>query len=78
MLDCINAWNQFDFEKTSAQKDIKWNFNPPGAPHFGGFWDHLVRSCKKAMIAVLDGQSVTDDVLIRTLCLVELTLMPDH
>ena len=35
MRDCINAWNQSDFEKSSAQKDTKWKFNPPGALHFG-------------------------------------------
>ena len=66
MRDCINAWNQSDIETSLAQKDIKWKFNPPGAPHFGGIWERLVRSCKKAMIAVLDGRSLTDDVLITT------------
>ena len=74
MRDCINAWNQSDIETSLAQKDIKWKFNPPGAPHFGGIWERLVRSCKKAMIAVLDGRPLTDDVLITTMCLVEQTL----
>ena len=74
MRDCINAWNQSDIEKSLAQKDIKWKFNPPGALNFGGIWERLVRSCKKAVIAVLDGRSLTDDVLITTMCLVEQTL----
>ena len=65
--DCLNAWNKSDIENSLAQKDIKWNFNPPGAAHFGGIWERLVRCCKKAMIAVLDGQSLTDDVLIATI-----------
>ena len=34
----------------------------------------VVRSCKKAMIAVLDGRYLTGDVLITTMCLVEQTL----
>ena len=71
MRDCINAWNQSEIEMSLAQKDIKWNFNPPEAPHFGGIWERFVRSCEKAMIAVLDGRSLTDDVLITTMCLVE-------
>ena len=74
MRDCINAWNLSDIEMSLAQKDIKWKFNPPGAPHFGGIWERLVRSCKKAMIAVLDGRSLTDDVLITTMCLGKQTL----
>ena len=71
MRGCINAWNQSEIEKSLAEKDIKWNFNPPGAPHFGGIWERLVRSCEKAMISVLDGRSLTDDVLVTTICLVE-------
>ena len=74
MRDCINAWNLSDIEMSLAQKDIKWKLNTPRAPHFGGIWARLVRSCKKAMIAVLDGRSLTDDVLITTMCLVEQTL----
>ena len=38
---------------------------------YGNGWSDVV---KKAMIAVLDGQSLTDDVLITTMCLVEQTL----
>ena len=74
MRNCISAWNQSDIETSLAQKDIKWKFNPLGAPHFGGIWERLVGSCKKAMIVVLDGRSLTDDVLITTMCLVEQTL----
>ena len=37
-------------------------------------WNHLVGSCKKAMMGVLDGHSSTDDVLITFVCLVEQTL----
>ena len=53
MRDCINAWNQSDIEMSLAQKDINWKFNPPGANRFAGIWERLVRSCKKAIIAVL-------------------------
>ena len=47
---------------------------PPAAPHFGGVWERLVRSCKKAMYAVLGNRKVTEDVLSTTICIVEQTL----
>ena len=47
---------------------------PSWGPHFGEIWERLVRSCKKAMIAVLYGPSLKDAVLIITMCLKEQTL----
>ena len=44
---------------------------PPGAQHFGGVWERIVRSCKKAMIAIVGNRIVTDDVLSTIKCLVE-------
>ena len=36
-------------------------------------WRSMVRSCKKAMYAVLGNRSVTEDVLSTTMCIVEQT-----
>lgn len=33
---------------------IKWSFQPPAAPHWGGVHEALVRSSKRALTAVLD------------------------
>ena len=39
----------------------------------GGIWERLVQSCK-VMIAILDNQSLTDELLNATMCLVGQTL----
>ena len=71
----VAAWNKERVEEHLFQQGIRWKFNPPAAPHFEGVWERLVRSCKKAMYAVLGNQSsVTEDVLSITMCLVEQTL----
>ena len=53
------------------ERACQWKFNPPASPHFGGVWERLVRSCKKAMFAVLNGRRLTEETLVTTLCLVE-------
>jgi transposase InsO family protein len=71
---CLDNWNKGCIEQSLAQTGIKWKFNPPGAPHFGGVWERLVRSCKKAMFNILGRRRLTDDLLQTTMCLVEQTL----
>ena len=74
LAEYIAAWNKEQIEEYLIQQGIGWKFNPPAAPHFEGVWERLVRSCKKAMYAVLGNGSVTEDVLSTTMCLVEQTL----
>ena len=56
---------------TVAEQGIKWSFNYPAARHFGGVWERLVRSCKKALYNVLGKQSLSEDKLRTVLCIVE-------
>ena len=36
----------------TAELGVTWRFNPPGAPHFGGAHEVLVKAAKKAIYAV--------------------------
>ena len=69
----MNEWAKAKIESDLAQKKIVWKFNQPGAPQFGGMWERLVQSCKKVMVAILDSQSLIDEVLSITMWLVEQT-----
>ena len=71
LKEYINSWNNDQNISDFAQKNIVWKFNPPGAPHFGGVWERLVRSCKKAMVSILGNLSLSDEILTKTMCLVE-------
>ena len=59
----LEDWNQSAIADFLSQKGIQWHFNPPASPYFGGIWERLVQSCKKALKVVLHGQVVTDEVL---------------
>ena len=74
MKKYINSWKKDEITSDLARKNIVLKFKPPGAPHFGGVWERLVRSCKKAMVSIHGNRSLTDEVLTTTMCLVEQTL----
>ena len=74
LKECFSKWDQDAVCGQLARGQILWKCNPPGAPHFGGIWERLVRSCKKAMFVILGNRRLTLPVLTRTICLVEQTM----
>lgn len=54
-----------------GSQQIKFFFNPPGAPHFGGCWEREIRSIKTALQVTLGAQTVTEEVLRTVLLEIE-------
>ena len=44
-----------------ANKGVKWHFNPPLAPHFGGAHESMIKTAKRAINAILGQADITDD-----------------
>ena len=56
---------------TLTQQEIEWHFSPPSAPHFGGIWERIVRSCKEALKFTLNARATSDEVLTTVFAEVE-------
>lgn len=73
---CKELEDTFSHMQTSirdqlAKEQIRFKFNPPSAPHFGGSWEREVRSVKTALRITLGAQTVTEEVLRTILIEVE-------
>ena len=66
-----SMWQNNYFQEKLRQKKIVWKFNPAAAPHFGGSWERMVKTCIQAIYHVLNGQRLTDELLVTILCLTE-------
>ena len=55
-------------QETSKYCPIDWKFNPPCAPHFGGVFEALIKSAKKAIKVILGDADVSDEELHTAIC----------
>ncbi|XP_068724067.1 uncharacterized protein [Montipora capricornis] len=60
---CIKQLDGERIQNFCAPKEIKWKFQPPSAPHFGGAWERLVQCTKKTLKAFLADRAVSKEVL---------------
>ena len=57
-----------------AQVSVKWNFNPPAAPHFGGLWEAAVKTVKFHLLRVIGDRPLTFEEFATVLARVEAVL----
>jgi len=84
--ESVKEWNHHYIGTALAQQQIEWCFNTPGASHFGGFYERLIRSVRKVFDALLNSQvlKMNDEELCTLMCEAEsilnsrpLTDLPD-
>ncbi|XP_023312157.1 uncharacterized protein LOC111692395, partial [Anoplophora glabripennis] len=61
-------------QQASETLGIKWHFNPPSAPHFGGLWEAGVKSVKTHLRRVVGDQILTFEELSTVLTQIEAVL----
>ena len=74
MKELVSELDQDKIQQGTAHRGVKWNFNPPGAPHFGGIHEAMIKSAKKAIYGVIGNSDVTDEELITAVTGVESVL----
>ena len=57
-------------EKTS-KKCVEWHFNPPLAPHFGGVFEIMIKSAKRAMKSQIGNAEINDEEFLTFIMSVE-------
>ncbi|XP_045026644.1 uncharacterized protein LOC123470452 [Daphnia magna] len=71
LREAVTRLNDVKIADQLAQKEIRWHFSPPSAPHFGGVWERLVLSCKEALRAILGQQTVKEETFATVIIEVE-------
>jgi hypothetical protein len=47
-----------------TNQDVEWGFSPPTFQHFGGSWERLTQSAKRALRSVFNERTLNDEVLL--------------
>ena len=64
LSDLVKELDQDKIVKSTANQGIKWKFNPPHAPHFGGAHEIIIKGAKPAIYAILGNADITDEELM--------------
>ena len=49
LQDLVQNLDQDKIQRMTSNEGIRWHWNPPLAPHFGGVFERMIRSAKRAI-----------------------------
>ena len=64
LREALAALDQRRIADELAPRGVRWNFNPPAAPWFGGAWEALVKSTKRTMKVIFGEVLTVDEVFV--------------
>ena len=64
LQELVRSLDQDRIIKSAANRGIKWHFNPPLSPHFGGAHEIMIKAAKRALKAILMNANVSDEELM--------------
>jgi hypothetical protein len=64
LRELVSQLEKTKIQEQTVDKGIKWHFNPPLAPHFGGAHEIMIKAAKKAIYNILSNADVNDEELM--------------
>ena len=64
LQDALKGVSVQKLQEDTSHHGVKWYFNPPLSPHFGGVFESMIKAAKLAINAQLRDSDVSDEELI--------------
>ena len=71
LQELLRNQHEDSLQAAAAGLQLKWNFIPPRAPHFGGLWEAAVKSAKKHLRRTMGNSVLTYEELSTLFCQIE-------